>query len=483
MTTYKVEGGGTVSLTDRNFIAKGGEGSFFIKDWTGYKIGKMPPLDKIEELKKLSTSNRCVAPQRLLMDKSGLVVGYSMRVADGVPWCLLYTPDGANLITSLLDATYSLKEVFHTAHSSQFLIVDANENNFLVDKKNFVTGIDLNSWQTNKYPATAIMPSIRDWTSQSFSEETDWYSFAVLAFSAWTFIHPYKGKHPKYNGSIVDRIKSRCQDHISVFNPDVSIPQTVRSPDSIPQGLRSWLYDVLEKGKRGVPPKDFEKGGLQVPKKKTTFLNGQISLDDFEEPAKKAHLKGRKLQWNGSDLDIFFDFLIETPKLYGINGRKVFLLEDSGFSAPIRKHVSTVVDVGNLKYFRGCLYWNVLGHHFFMLDGKNKQIPIPDTAKVLDASYFGGVLCVSYTDGFSYFVEVFNTDGKSILKKEDLVYHPSNFTKLDSGVCVLRYDDSIILFSEKSSSEKLIQAQNVPPGQLRSFGAKLIIGNKLAKLK
>ena len=45
----------------------------------------------------------------------------------------------------------------------------------------------VDSYQTAHYPATAIMPSVRDWKVplHDFSELSDWFSFAIVSFQVF----------------------------------------------------------------------------------------------------------------------------------------------------------------------------------------------------------------------------------------------------------------------------------------------------------
>ena len=68
--------------------------------------------------------------------------------------------------------------------------------NFLIDRDmQHVLFIDVDSYQTAGFPATAIMDSIRDRHSSTYSAGTDWFSFAILAFQMFVGVHPYRGKH------------------------------------------------------------------------------------------------------------------------------------------------------------------------------------------------------------------------------------------------------------------------------------------------
>lgn len=263
MKKFFVRGKGSVDLGQSSFIAKGGEGQIFGKGNTIYKIyedlKKMIPEAKIYELQVLDRPNILV-PKDIIMNKKNVIVGFTMdRVKDTVVLCKLFTNTfrDENDITndSTIELVQNIRETIHFIHSKNCLIVDGNELNYLVDTEKFTTPylIDVNSYQTPSFPATALMPSIRDWTSKTFSELTDWYGFAVVACQLFIGTHPYKGKHPDFKKG---DLKARTENHISIFNPKVTIPDAVRDFGNIPSNYMDWFLDLFEKGQRTFPPTD-----------------------------------------------------------------------------------------------------------------------------------------------------------------------------------------------------------------------------------
>ena len=257
---YFIRGKNEVTLTQNNFVAKGGEGSIFRKGRISYKIyedpQKMIPEAKIKELQLIKPKN-VIKPKDIILDRKNTVVGFTMDWVEGVPLCKLFTNDFRNRkgITenSTLELVENIKLTIHEIHKVNCLEVDGNEFNYLVDDKKFVLPffIDVNSYQTPSFPATAIMPSIRDWRSKFFSELTDWFSFAIIACQLFVGIHPFKGRHPNYKKNDV---KSRMVDNISIFNNKVSVPAPTRNFSLIPTKYMEWFIELFNKGKRIDPP-------------------------------------------------------------------------------------------------------------------------------------------------------------------------------------------------------------------------------------
>jgi DNA-binding helix-hairpin-helix protein with protein kinase domain len=192
--------GHIIDLNNKNFLAQGGEGSVYVIGKTAYKIyndpKKMLPLGKIRELSVLTDKN-IIKPDEVLTVKNQ-EVGYTMRfVDDTYALCQLFTKAFRQRNNLQHDTMFkliqSLQNLVKHIHEKKILVVDLNEMNFLAstDFKD-IYAIDVDSYQTPTYKATAIMESIRDRHTKNFNEGSDWFSFAILAFQMFIGIHPYK---------------------------------------------------------------------------------------------------------------------------------------------------------------------------------------------------------------------------------------------------------------------------------------------------
>lgn len=257
---YFVRGKSEVILNQNNFVSKGGEGSIFRKGNITYKIyedaKKMIPEAKIKEL-QLITKQNVIKPKDIILNKKNTVVGFTMDWVNAIPLCKLFTNDFRNRSGITEDSTIELIEnmklTIDEIHKVGCLIVDANEFNFLADNQNYVIPyfIDVNSYKTPSFPATAIMPSIRDWHTKEFTELSDWFSFAIIACQLLVGIHPFKGRHPKYKKN---DIESRMKSNVSIFNNKVRVPAPTRDFNIIPSKYKEWFIDLFENGKRLLPP-------------------------------------------------------------------------------------------------------------------------------------------------------------------------------------------------------------------------------------
>ena len=253
-----VKSKGEINLTKRDFVASGGEGEIYRKHRTAYKIytGQTPciPHSKIQELSEISAPN-VIAPKELVLNTRNKPVGYTMRhISNTYALCQIFTKafKTRNKVTPemMLELVKKMQNTISHIHSKGILIVDLNEMNFLVDKKlTDVYFIDVDSYQTKNFPATAIMPSIKDRHTNGFNKMTDWFSFGIVSFQMFIGIHPFKGKHPT-----LKTIEDRMMANIPVFHKDVRYPKVCMPFDYIPDSYREWYKSIFYKGERIAPP-------------------------------------------------------------------------------------------------------------------------------------------------------------------------------------------------------------------------------------
>lgn len=257
-----IAGIGSVNLTDKNYVGGGGEADVYTKDNIAYKIyhdhKKMIPIAKIEELKKL-TSKNVLVPQNVIYNKKKTEIGYTMPFKkETIPLCKLFTKSFKNnngiKEEDIVKLVTSIQKTISKVHNDGFLIVDLNEMNILVSSS-FKTPyfIDVDSYQTPGFTATAIMDSIRDRKikNNNFTELSDWFSFAIIAFQLYIGIHPYKGKHPNYKPN---EWTKRMDDGISVLNSKVKLPNICNDFSVIPENHKKWFESIFVKNERSIPP-------------------------------------------------------------------------------------------------------------------------------------------------------------------------------------------------------------------------------------
>ena len=507
---YSIRGKGTnVTLGNKDFITQGGEGKVFGKGNYIYKIyikpqQKMIPDGKIDELSGLTLSN-ILNPLDVILDNKNNPVGFTMDwIKDTIPLCKLFTntfrDDNKITETIVIDIVESLKETINFIHENKCLIVDGNEFNYLIDKEFKVPYfIDVDSYQTKSYPATAIMPSIRDYTNNTFSELTDWYSFAVIACQLFIGTHPYKGKHPKYRKGDFEQ---RCKDHMSVFNKEVTVSNKVRDFSLIPSNYMDWFIDLFEKGKRIEPPKDG--GVLGEVSQKIILITStdNFLIEDYRSfPNRVSSYKfifGREVIRTSKEIyidrmnyrvsketDILFtkrvtpifvkieagkilfktlkgkinfpnlnaqEFQVIHNTIYVKNDDKLIELEVNELNEKVVIFVKSTWNImpNSSKFYKGVIFQNVLGktHLTIPIPEKshmlNIHIPELDGCRMLDMKYENGVCIAVYHENNSYnrIILKFNDECQYSLRFSSIGdYIPINFSVLENGVVVLITDD------------------------------------------
>lgn len=261
-----VRGVGEKTLTQKDFVAQGGQASVYVNGGVAYKVYSDPkdaiPESKFTDLCKID-DDAVIKPEHLITDPKGKNIGYTMKaVKDNHSLCQLFTRSFRDRNGISQDQIISLVEKLRghieKVHAAGILVVDLNELNILVSQSFDETFlIDVDSYQTKEFPATVIMPSVRDYSvsSKDFSALSDWFSFAVLSFQMFVGIHPYRGNHqPSAHLDKEARFLHRMRNHISVFQQDVTVPKCCYPLDQIPESFKDWLKAVLQDGKRLAPP-------------------------------------------------------------------------------------------------------------------------------------------------------------------------------------------------------------------------------------
>jgi hypothetical protein len=275
-TDVLLEGKGLIRLSQADHVATGGEGSVYRKNNFAIKIytdpKKMLQDNMVDKVKLLSAIKHpsIVAPVGLVFNKSQKPIGYFMPYVSGEPLprfftndfraSVLFGNDQANLLAE------EMRAVVNIAHQHQALIVDNNENGWLVkyqknhSPKGFV--VDVDSWQIGQHKAKVIMPSIRDYHAKTFSEKSDWFSWGVLTFQLYTGIHPYKGTLAGFGrNDFVERMKANA----SVFEPGVRLNSAVRDFACIPPKLLNWYQKTFKLGLREAPPSPLDRSLSTAP--------------------------------------------------------------------------------------------------------------------------------------------------------------------------------------------------------------------------
>jgi serine/threonine protein kinase len=494
------------TLDKRHFLASGGEGQVYLKGGMVYKIyisnKNVIPEKKISELSVLSAPN-IIKPNELIYDNNRKAIGYTMNaVKDTISLCQVFTRAYKDRVgidhKNILNLVEELRNGVEHCHKNNILIVDLNELNFLVDTKfhKNVYFIDVDSYQTPSFPATAIMESIRDRHNKKFSEVTDWFSFAVISFQMFIGIHPFKGKHPT-----LLNLDDRMNANVSVLNKDVSFPKICMPFSVIPKHYYDWYVRVFERGER-IPPmtmggsvivmvapkvivasnKSFKVedmfsvfnervvayncvDGKDLITLETQFLfnnraytkhaNSVYGVSNKNKVVVEAYEEASKIKLHGINPIMDIDLDVNVDALFGYEDRiyakcddvinEVQLMDVGSKIIASMKQVCNVMP-NSTQTFPGCAIQNMLGNYFISLfpgAGLHYQLKLEELEgyKIIDAKYMNRVAIVIGAKKGSYtrFIIRFSKDYQTydVRKTNNLQHNDINFVCLSSGVCVM----------------------------------------------
>jgi hypothetical protein len=512
--------GKKTTLTQKDFVAKGGEAQVFKRGSVAYKIyedlGKMIPRGKITELSLLKDP-KILGPKDIILNSKKQNIGFTMNWLgdDVVALCKLFTnkfrDDNQIENDMIIELVETMKRTQQYIHSNNCLIVDGNELNYLVSN-DYTTPyyIDVNAWKTKSYPATAIMPSIRDWSTDHFTELTDWFSFAIVTFQLFIGIHPFKGKHKKFKKN---DFRNRTLNNISVFNSEVSLPPTVRDFNLIPSAYKDWYYKIFENGERLEPPQipgtaNKIQVTIQVIQDTNLFeISRLFEVDDqilYHNPQYHVTKTKDKLYLGKTEyriskgVEVVFTHLEQLPILVKIkDGVAEFKVLQSGYElqtlAIAASHMMIVDNVLYLNYednlleidfkvigqkilptvkstwkiektsshiFSGVIYQSLLGNTYLTIPRPNisgrsasysVSVPELNDHKIIESKYQNQIcmLITFYKNQYNRVILKFDKTFKNydFQMINDIDYTPLNFTVLDNGLCVMiTEDDAVEIF-------------------------------------
>lgn len=517
-------------LSNRDFIGEGGEGKIYGKGELIYKIyfnsKKVIPQSKIDELKRIEKDNILV-PKNIITDTNGLPIGITMKwIKNSLALCKLFTSDFRKRFNiqhkNVLKLIENMVKDINFIHKNKCLIVDGNEMNYLI-KAPFINPffIDIDSYQTSHFPATAIAAHIMDYHSKEFNELTDWFSFGILAIQLFIGIHPYKGIHLNYKRY---ELEQRMKDNVSIFNKDVKLPASVRDFSHIPDNYLEWFIKIFEKGKRLPPPSIIGKAAVVVKIRiirSTKAFNIELinSFNDniiryqegFTFTRNKVYFNKREYNCS-NNTEVIFTKKTLTPILVDIDNRLITLKTLNGESIPcmiqaqnktiinnmlfilnndnllevnVDNNFSKVYAIVNSKWnvlpnattvFNGIVYQNVLGVPYLLIPYKSKIgktscdiNPINELKgyRILEAKHDSRIAIIigERKNKYFKFTIKYNEDYTEYeIRIENTSYHIPNFVTLDNGIVIsITPDDAVEIFNRKFNRPdiKRIEDKNI----------------------
>ncbi len=255
--------GNKANLDKKNVLGIGGEAEVILYKGRAVKIYHSNALtnQKIEKLKAFPQNlpKNVLAPEELVTDKDGNVIGYVMdAVMGGEVFAMLSNIRFRKQFSwnSVLKIFVDAYKTLMSLHSLGVIVGDYNDLNILFLNERSIY-IDADSMQFGSYPCVVATEQFLDpnlygidlSNSMVFTKESDYYSYAVMLFRSLLFVSPYGGVHKQYP-TFLKRAKSR----ISVFNKDVVYPKAALPLNVIPDDLLQEFFQIFDKGKRGSFP-------------------------------------------------------------------------------------------------------------------------------------------------------------------------------------------------------------------------------------
>jgi len=215
-----------------------------------------------------------VVPEKLVMDRKGLIIGYTMKYIQGAEPLMRYSEKSfrqgkipnQEVVSIFLDLHTTVSGI----HARQVVIGDFNDLNVLV-KSRAALIIDADSFQFDRfhcrlYTDRFVDPLLCDpreprlVLARPYNPNSDWYSFIVMLFRSLLYVDPYGGIYdPKVRAKRIPD-SARPLHRITIFNPDVRYPKPATHFSVLPDDLLQQMQLVLEEDERGVFPKKLLEG-------------------------------------------------------------------------------------------------------------------------------------------------------------------------------------------------------------------------------
>ena len=263
--------GKLLTLDKKDLIGEGGEALVFGVGNDALKVYKDPTPLRAEKLRFLVSQkwnlpkDKVVLVKELLEDTNRQVIGFSMdKLGVGYSQIASLANKKFRLTNSInsekvarifLDGAHTLLAI----HNQGINIGDFNARNAMFRGTDMVF-LEPDGVQVNKYPCLVateqfVEPSLYrvNFANQNgklvFTNNTDWYSFAVMLFKSLLLVHPYGGVH-----NDITKLTERSMRKITVFNKNVVYPKIAEDPKVLNSDMRNVFDEYFLNGWRGPFP-------------------------------------------------------------------------------------------------------------------------------------------------------------------------------------------------------------------------------------
>lgn len=243
--------------TTRTPLTEGGEGYIYehngkiIKTFKPH-IGIAAKERKVSALMKVALPKAVITPIDTVLDMRGRFIGYCMEKVSGekIEWFKnkKYVISHDIDTKFVLEILVKIKKILKEIHRNGMAIGDLNTKNILFDYSGNAFIIDCDSWSVAGENCSVAMETFKDpkVKRDNFTEESDNYSFMVIAWSCLTRVHPFGGvMNPDID--ILERMKKE----LSVIDrTGIKLPRVTKSWKGFSPDLVSEFKSVFEGGVR-----------------------------------------------------------------------------------------------------------------------------------------------------------------------------------------------------------------------------------------
>lgn len=211
---------------------------------------------KIEFLLRqpLKLPDNILQPKTMITDRPdrGNTVGYAMPLLpkDFREIAVLFNRKLRPILQISLPTAVSLldhaQQTLQLIHQAGLVLGDVSGRNIAFTTKPLKTFFyDIDSWVINGLPCPVwseffLDPLLANISPKPFTQLTDWYGFAVIAFWSIYSSHPYHGSHP----TVADD-QAKARQGLWLFNSQVTPPSFALPPEVIDDDLLDYFEKIF----------------------------------------------------------------------------------------------------------------------------------------------------------------------------------------------------------------------------------------------
>ena len=203
-----------------------------------------------------------ISPEDLVFDEHGRLAGYTMKLLRHASLLLRYGDksfrEGRIGMKECVEMLLQLHSTVSGVHRQQVVIGDFNDLNVMVEKSEAFL-IDADSFQFGPYRCSVFTERFVDpllcdpalnylLLTKDYSEQSDWYAYAVMVFRSLLYVEPYGGVYKPQHG--VQAASLRPLKRITVFHPDVRYPKPAKPLKTLSDDLLQFFEDTFVRDRR-----------------------------------------------------------------------------------------------------------------------------------------------------------------------------------------------------------------------------------------